>query len=31
MRFKWKKVRDQFETILDADAVLASWRDQRQP
>lgn len=26
MRFKWKKVRDQFETLLDADAVLADWR-----
>ena len=26
MRFKWKKVRDQFETLVDADAVLADWR-----
>lgn len=26
MRFKWKKVRDQFEKIIDADAVLADWR-----
>ncbi len=29
MRFKWKKVRDQFEQILDADAVLADWRRSR--
>ena len=26
MRFKWKKVRDQFEKLIDADAVLADWR-----
>ncbi len=26
MRFRWKKVRDQFEQILDAGAVLADWR-----
>ena len=26
MRFKWKKVRDQFEQILDASAVLADWQ-----
>ena len=31
MRFKWKKVRDQFETLLDAEAVLADWRAQNQP
>jgi hypothetical protein len=29
MRFKWKKVRDQFETLLDADAVFDDWRIQR--
>ncbi|MFT5489579.1 MAG: hypothetical protein ACI9MU_004519 [Alphaproteobacteria bacterium] len=28
MRFKWKRIRDQFETLLDADAVLADWREQ---
>ncbi|MDH3738728.1 MAG: esterase [Alphaproteobacteria bacterium] len=28
MRFKWKSVRDQFETLLDADAVLADWHEQ---
>ena len=26
MRFKWKKVRDQFDQLLDAEAVLADWR-----
>lgn len=26
MRFKWKKVRDQFEELIDAEAVLADWR-----
>jgi hypothetical protein len=26
MRFKWKKVRDQFEKLIDAEAVLADWR-----
>lgn len=26
MRFKWKKVRDQFEKVVDADAVMADWR-----
>ena len=26
MRFKWKKIRDQFERSIDADAVLADWR-----
>lgn len=31
MRFKWKKVRDQFETLLDADAVFADWRAQHPP
>ena len=28
LRFKWKKIRDQFETLLDADAVLADWRSR---
>jgi len=27
MRFKWKKVRDDIESLLDADAVLADWRN----
>lgn len=31
MRFKWKKVRDQFETLLDADAVFDDWRAQHPP
>lgn len=31
MRFRWKKVRDQFETLLDADAVLADWRRISSP
>ncbi|MCZ6455206.1 MAG: esterase [Alphaproteobacteria bacterium] len=31
MRFKWKKVRDQLEMLLDADAVLADWRAQNPP
>lgn len=26
MRFKWKKVRDQFDQVLDAESVLADWR-----
>lgn len=26
MRFKWKAVRDQFESLIDAEAVLADWR-----
>ncbi len=26
LRFRWKKVRDQLEDILDADAVLTDWR-----
>ena len=26
MRFKWKKVRDQFDPLLDAESVLADWR-----
>lgn len=26
MRFKWKAVRDQFESLVDAEAVLADWR-----
>ena len=30
MRFRWKKVRDQFDTLLDADAVLADWREQNR-
>jgi hypothetical protein len=29
MRFRWKKVRDQFDDVLDADAVLADWRATR--
>ncbi len=28
MRFKWKKVRDQLDDLLDAEAVLADWRSQ---
>jgi len=31
MRFKWKKVRDQFETLIDADAVFDDWRIQCPP
>lgn len=31
MRFKWKKVRDQFETLLDADAVFDDWRAHQTP
>lgn len=31
MRFKWKKVRDQFETLVDADAVFDDWRTQHPP
>jgi len=31
MRFKWKKVRDQFETLLDAAAVLDDWRNSSRP
>ena len=31
MRFRWKKVRDEFETLLDADAVFADWRAQHPP
>jgi len=31
MRFRWKNVRDQFETLLDADAVFADWRAQHPP
>lgn len=26
MRFKWKKVRDQFEQLIDAESVLEDWR-----
>ena len=26
MRFKWKRVRDDLDTVLDADAVMADWR-----
>jgi hypothetical protein len=26
MRFKWKRVRDDLDAVLDADAVLADWR-----
>ena len=26
MRFKWKKIREQFDQALDAEAVLADWR-----
>jgi len=29
MRFKWKSVRDQFNEVLDAEAVLADWRSVR--
>lgn len=29
MRFKWKAVRDQFESLIDAEAVLADWRAGR--
>lgn len=29
MRFKWKKVRDQFNQVLDAEAVLADWRSAK--
>jgi hypothetical protein len=28
MRFKWKKVRDQLNLLLDADAVMADWRSR---
>jgi len=31
MRFRWKKVRDEFETLLDADAVFADWRARHPP
>ena len=31
MRFRWKKVRDQFETLVDADAVFDDWRVQHSP
>lgn len=31
MRFKWKKVRDQLDSILEADAVLADWRARGGP
>ena len=28
MRFKWKKVRDDLDQLLDADAVMADWRNK---
>lgn len=28
MRFKWKKVRDDLDELLDADAVMTDWRSQ---
>ncbi len=31
MWFRWKAVRDQFEEILDAPAVMAAWRADPPP
>ena len=28
MRFKWKKVRDQLETLLEPDTIIAEWQSQ---